>query len=298
MTTTPAEFDRGTALTRREADPADPGTVFDTVLDPGWRIGGWINGGLLLALTGRALSQHLGEGTGHTDPFSVSSYYLSSSRPGPAEVRTTTVRTGRAMSTGTASLLQQGQDGAPVERLRVLATYGDLSAADGEVRTSATPPQMPPPDQCIGTEHAPASFRSQADLLGRIDLRLDPATVGWALGQPSGEGRVQGWLRFPDGRRPDPLALLFAADVLPPVTLDLGLDGWPLTLELTAHIRAAPAPGWLRVVHATRNLAGGLLEEDAEIWDDSGRLVAQSRQLAMLPPSDPATGPAHGTILA
>ena len=291
MTTTPveqaperetdpgSEFDRGTAVTRRDGAPS----VYDAVLDQGWRIGGGINGGLLLALAGRALSQHLGDGTGHIDPVSVSGYYLSASRPGPAEVQVETVRSGRTLSTGSASLVQRRSDGTPVERLRVLASYGDLAAAEGEVRTSATPPQLPPPDQCIGTEHAPPTFLQQADLLQRLDLRLDPASVGWALGKPSGEGRIQGWLRFPDGRMPDPLMLLFAVDALPPVTFDLGLFGWTPTVELTVHVRARPVPGWLRVVHSTRNLAGGFLEEDAEIWDESGRLVAQSRQLAIVP---------------
>jgi len=291
MTTTPveqtfghsadpgSEFDRGTAVARRAEAPA----VYDAVLDPGWRIGGGINGGLLLALAARALSQHLGDGTGHVDPISVSGYYLSASRPGPAEIHTGTVRAGRTLSTGTASLFQPGEDGSPVERLRVLASYGDLAAAEGEVRTSATPPVMPPPEQCIGAEHAPPDFLKQADLLNRLDLRLDPATVGWALGEPSGQGRIQGWLRLPDGRQPDPLMLLLAVDTLPPVTFDLGLFGWTPTVELTVHVRARPVPGWLRVVHSTRNLAGGLLEEDAEVWDESGRLVAQSRQLAIQP---------------
>jgi hypothetical protein len=86
-----------------------------------------------------------------------------------------------------------------------------------------------------------------------------------------------------DGREPDPLSLLLAVDALPPVTFDLGLYGWTPTLELTAHVRARPAPGWLRVTHSTRNHAGGMLEEDAEVWDSAGRLVAQSRQLARAP---------------
>ncbi len=194
------------------------------------------------------------------------------------------MRLGRNLSTGTASVLQQREDGTPIERLRVLASYADLAAAeDGPVLTSAVPPKMPPPDQCIGTEHAPPDFRKEAELLDRFELRLDPATVGWALGQPSGEGRIQGWLRLPDGRQPDPLMLLLAVDALPPVTFDLGLFGWTPTIELTAHVRARPVPGWLRVVHSTRNLAGGFFEEDAEIWDESDRLVAQSRQLAKIP---------------
>lgn len=86
-----------------------------------------------------------------------------------------------------------------------------------------------------------------------------------------------------DGREPDPVMLLLAVDALPPVTFDLGLSGWVPTLELTAHVRAVPASGWLRVTHATRNHAGGLLEEDCEVWDSAGRLVAQSRQLARAP---------------
>jgi hypothetical protein len=36
---------------------------------------------------------------------------------------------------------------------------------------------------------------------------------------------------------------------------------------------------------ATRSLPGGYPEEDAEVWDSTGRLVAQSRQLARAPRS-------------
>lgn len=277
-----SEFDRGTAVARRADDP----DVFDAELDPGWRIGGGINGGLLLSLAARALSERLREPGGHRDPFSVSGYYLTASRPGPAEVRTQLLRTGGTLSTGTAALVQYGEDGAPVERLRVTGAFGDLARpADGpaDVRTTAVPPEMPPPEQCIGTEHAPPEFLDQADLLRRLDLRLDPSCVGWALGEPSRRGRIQGWLRMPDGREPDPLLLLLAVDALPPVTFDLGLFGWTPTVELTAHVRALPAPGWLRVTHSTRNLAGGFLEEDCEVWDSADRLVAQSRQLAAAP---------------
>ncbi|GAA2822279.1 thioesterase family protein [Kitasatospora paracochleata] len=266
-----SEFDRGTALTRHVEEAGR----YDGELGAGWQIGGGVNGGLLLAFAARALSLESGR---HPHPLTISGHYLSASRPGPATVRTDVVRRGRSLTTGTAVLSQDGE-----ERLRVLASYGDLGALDGEVHTSAQPPLMPPPEQCIGVEHAPKEMIAEAALLARFDLRLDPATVGWALGQPSKEGRIQGWFRFADGRQPDPLALLLVADALPPVTFDLGMPGWAPTIELTVHVRAVPAAGWLRVVHATRNLAGGYFEEDAEIWDEDGRLVAQSRQLARAP---------------
>ena len=47
--------------------------------------------------------------------------------------------------------------------------------------------------------------------------------------------------------------------------------------------RAHPAPGWLACRVATRFVIGGYHEEDFEIWDSTGTLVAQSRQLALLP---------------
>jgi Acyl-CoA thioesterase C-terminal domain len=54
------------------------------------------------------------------------------------------------------------------------------------------------------------------------------------------------------------------------------------TVQLTVHLRARPAPGWLACRAATRFVAGGYNEEDFEIWDSAGALVAQSRQLALI----------------
>jgi len=271
------EFDQGVAVAARPDDEA----VFDARLGEGWQIGAGVNGGLLLAVMGNALRTRFAD-DGHPDPVAVSAYYLSASRPGPAVLRTEVLRRGRSMGTGQVSLVQE-QDGRPVERVRALATYGDLGGLPDDVRTTATPPDMPPPEQCISKDLAPPDFMERASFLNRLDLRLDPACVGWAVGDPSGRGLLQGWLRMADGREPDPLLMLLAADALPPVTFDLGMLGWTPTLELSVHVRANPAPGWLAVTHRTRNYAGGLLEEDAEVWDSTGRLVAQSRQLARAP---------------
>ena len=89
-------------------------------------------------------------------------------------------------------------------------------------------------------------------------------------------------MRLADGREPDPLALTMVVDALPPPVFDLGAVGWVPTIELTVHVRAMPAPGWLRMLATTRFLQGGYLEEDAEVWDSEDTLVAQSRQLARL----------------
>lgn len=268
-----SEFDRDTAVTARE-----PG-VYDAELSARWTIIQAVNGGYLLAVLGRALADALP----HADPISVSAYYLTPSVPGPAVVRTENVRGGSTLSTGQASLFQYAEDGTEVERIRVLATYGDLDGLPDDVRTSAKPPAIPPLEHCLGSADGPAVIPGSSAIIERLDIRLDPATVGWAVGAPSGKGEMRGWFSLADGRDADPLSLLLTVDALPPTAFELGLMGWTPTVELTTHIRCRPAPGPLRVSITTRNLAGGLLEEDAEVWDSADRLVAQSRQLAKTP---------------
>ncbi|MFF7890535.1 thioesterase family protein [Streptomyces sp. NPDC007907] len=265
-----SEFDRDTALTRRA-----PG-VYDIDLSVGWTIISAVNGGYLLAVLGRALADALP----HADPFTISAHYLTASQPGPAVVRTDVVRTGRTLSTGQASLFQYDDEGREVERIRVLASYGDLDALPDDVRTSARPPAIPPMEHCFGPEDGPTPVDGSSAITERLMLKLDPSTLGWALGQPSGKGEMRAWFGLKDGRDPDPLSLLLAVDALPPTAFELGVKGWVPTVELTVHVRCRPAPGPLRVSIATRNLAGGFLEEDAEVWDSADRLVAQSRQLA------------------
>lgn len=265
-----SEFDRDTAVT-----PRAPG-VYDVDLSPGWTIISAVNGGYLLAVLGRALADALP----HDDPFTVSAHYLTASQPGPAVVRTEVVRAGRTLSTGQASLFQYDDEGREVERIRVLASYGDLGALPDDVRTTATPPAIPPMEHCFGPEDGPAPIDGSSAITERLMLKLDPATLGWALGAPSGRGEMRAWFGLADGRDADPLSLLLAVDALPPTAFEIGLSGWVPTVELTVHVRCRPAPGPLRVSITTRNLAGGFLEEDAEVWDSADRLVAQSRQLA------------------
>jgi hypothetical protein len=277
------ELDRGIAVT------ALPGGEFAADLDPGWVVGGGVNGGYLLAVIGNAVRELLAP-SGHVDPFSVSAHFLSASVPGPATVQTRLVRAGGRFSTVAATLVQD-VDGTPVPRISALATYGDLDAAH-DASTDATAaalhlalpmPDLPPREQCLLSSDAPEDVKKMAPLLDRFGTLLDPATASWAIGKPSRQGLIQGWFELADHRPLDPIALLLVVDALPPVTFDLGMPGWAPTLELTAHVRAKPAPGWAVVRHYTRTVAGGLFEEDCEVWDSTGRLVAQSRQLALQP---------------
>jgi len=268
------EYDEAIAVS-----PAGPGE-YAADLQAGWVVGGGVNGGYVLSVIGNAIKAQL---DGHPDPYTISGYYLSATTPGPATIRIEELRRGRGTSTVRATL-GQVVDGEHVDRVSVLATYGDLTRVGGDIRTTATPPELPPVEECVLTSTAPPDVKAFVPMLDRFAMHLDPACAGTFVGgAPSGRAMIQGWFELADHRPIDPIALVTAVDLLPPVTFELGMPGWAPTLELTVHIRATPAPGLLRLRHESRNFAGGFFEEDCEVWDSAGRLVAQSRQLALAP---------------
>ena len=96
---------------------------------------------------------------------------------------------------------------------------------------------------------------------------------------------MRGWFRLRDDEPIDTFALLLAVDGFPPAIFNANHPpAWTPTVELTTHVRAVPVKdGWLACTFTSRFITGGFLEEDGEVWDATGRLIAQSRQLALLP---------------
>lgn len=274
------EFDD--ALTLIGDDPAGPRS---TTLGEGWLIGGAINGGLLMALGAKAMVEAVSAAGGGLDLLAFSAYFLSASQPGPLTVTPEVLRVGRSFSTAGASLAQ-GDRG----RVRMLGTVGDLDSTSEPVHRQLAPPVLPPPEQCLPLSMGPPEIVSTIRIIERLDARLDPATAGFGLGAPTLAGELRGWIRFADGREPDPLALACLLDAFPPVAFDLGAMGWAPTIEFSGHVRARPAPGWLRLRLTTATVSGSLLEEDCVIWDSRDRVVGMSRQLAGVRlPSEPAS---------
>lgn len=246
---------------------------------PGWDIAGNANGGYLLAVAARAMTA----AADRPDPVTITAHYLSPGRPGPLDVGTAVVKSGKRFTTVSATVTGEGD--RPV--IAVLGTFGDLAAGDGDgapTRVDAAPPDLPPVEECLAMTRGPEADGGPPSFMTKIDLRLNPADAGFVQGSPSGALRVSGWFRLRDEPAVDTLGLLVAVDAFPPTIFNAALPvGWTPTVELTAHVRARPAPGWLRCVFTTRFVTGGFIEEDGEVWDETGTLVAQSRQLALVP---------------
>lgn len=291
------DFDRSTRVVRRETagsgSGVHPGTVsFDAMIHDGWDIMGNANGGYVLAVVGRALS----EVTGRPDCITVTCHYLAPCPAGPAVIDVVPVRAGKRFATATATMWRD-VDGVRKVIVQVMATMGDLANDPGGPTSMANGPEsIPTYDECQGFSTGQGSSGTVGDSRGdtdssavpqlhtRLATRFHPDDLGFRGGSRSGRGLIRGWFAFRDHRPVDSLALLLASDAFPPAVFNLDVaTNWVPTVELTVHVRAIPAPGPVQCSFETRFLQNGLLEEDGEIWDSRGVLVAQSRQLALAP---------------
>lgn len=250
--------------------PVSPG-VFDVDLDPNWTIGGKPNGGYLLAMLGRA-AVHIGH---HDDVLAASAHYLRSPDPAAAVIEVELLRAGRTASQIRGRLTQNGRT-----CVEALVTTGSLGLEDKPFWQEG----LPLPGTRCHDECEPLVPRlpdgSPVSLMEQIQVRLDPDSTGFTRNAPSGRGQLRGWLELPEGEPFDPVSLLFAVDAFPPATFDIELSGWVPTLELSAYVRARPAPGPIQVLQRAQLIQGQKVDEACFLWDHAGRLVAQATQLA------------------
>jgi acyl-coenzyme A thioesterase PaaI-like protein len=242
-------------------------------LDPRWAVGDKLHGGYLLAILGRAVAAR---SSGHAHPVAVTASFLRPPVAGPATVSVTVLREGRSTALYRAALVQDGQ-----VCVEALVTQGALDDA-APWWTAAAAPSLPAEEECVllPAESPGSPFR--VHILDVVEHRLDPSSLGFAVGQPSQTGRTGAWLRLTDGADWDPLGLLVALDPAPPISLVLGVSGWAPTITLTAYLRRLPAPGPLRVTMQAAEITSGRMDETAMAWDSKGNLVAQATQLAAI----------------
>jgi len=256
-------FEQDTAVERSGPD------LFVATITDRWSIGGRPNGGYLMGTILRAISQRVS----HPDPLTSSGHFLSPAEPGPAEIKLNVIKEGRNLSTAQAVLEQNGRG-----RVVALATFGLLE--EGGVTKVAERAPVHGRD-LVSSVGRPSPF----PIVERFELELPPEQSRAAAGRPDhseGPAEFVGRISFADGMPASPLAFPLLVDAFPPTVYRLGLIGWTPTLELTVHTRGRPVPGPFTLRVRSRYLINGLVEEDGELWDENGSLVAQSRQLAKL----------------
>jgi len=230
------------------------------------------NGGVLAALMLRAAERELGPGA--PPARTVSAHYLAAPTPGRAELAVEVLRRGPRVCACEVRL-RQG------DRLACQTTIIFSAARSQPIALHRTPAQLPPYD--------PAATFDDALLPGAPPLfsrmRLQP-TLGGPPFSGGEEALTGGWVSLRDDDAPlDPARLCALSDLWWPAVFGVLTEpsGVP-TLQLTVHLRvvAEPVSAPVFARFETREITEGHLEETGELWGKDGRLLVESRQLALL----------------
>jgi acyl-CoA thioesterase len=262
-------FDRDTAV-ERLGDGR-----FGAEINPAWNIVRGPNGGYLAAIILRALSAAAADPA--RAPRSLTTHYLAAPQAGPVELRTRVERTGSRLTTVSGRMEQDGTTVALA--LAAFSPNWEQALPD----SAPAMPDAPPADGRPPFPRVPGHTPPFSD-----HFVLTPA-IGAAPFSGGEEARTGGWLRLEEPRPVDHVLLATYADAWFPAPFSrlTGPVAAP-TIDLTIHFRtsdpAVPAGEPVLTLFSSRTLQDGFWEEDGEIWSADGRLLAQSRQLALLLP--------------
>ena len=245
---------------------------YAATIDRGWWIERGPNGGYLAAIVLRAVLAEVADPARR--PRSLTLHYLRPPAEGPCEVVVTIERAGRGLTTASARLAQDGRD-----CIVGLVALG-IDRPGPELHDHLAP-TVPAPDE-LPARGEPPPGAPDIPFRHRFDVRAAIGTPPFMAGPAAETG---GWIRSADRDPVDEVLLTALTDSWPPaifsrIELPVGVP----TVELTVHLRGRPSPGsaWCLVRFRTQEVEAGYLEETGEVWSEDGRLLAESRQLAVV----------------
>jgi acyl-CoA thioesterase len=278
-------FDRDTAVTRIErrgdnGTPAGEGALFAATVAPGWRAGRGPHGGYLAAMLLRTLIATVDDES--RTPRSLTIHYTRAPEPGPIDIHTTVEREGRSLSTLSARMEQNG-------KLTALALSAFSVPWNAPSANELPMPDLAPPD--TERRSTPKLFDGAPEFTRQLVMQPRVGAVPFAgSGAPM---KIGGWIGFPEDRPVDTPALALFCDAwFPPSFIALSAPAISPTVDLTIHFRQpisdcdCDQSALVLSVFDTRLLHDGLFEEDGVIWAPDGSVLAQSRQLGIIMPTD------------
>lgn len=251
---------------------------FAARLDGGWWIVAGPNGGYVAAVIARAVEATIGDP--ERSLRSLTLHYLRPPAEGPAEVQVEVVRAGRAVSTLAVRLVQDDRPLVVGLATAAVAVEGPVDFDEVAAPEVAAPEDVP---ELLRLDDSPIPMHQRYRMrpcFGRppweaVDPATDPAPA-----------RSGGWIRLSEPTPVDRVVLAALADAWwPPVFARIGAQALAVpTVDLTVHFRGVPVDpdDWVLARFESPLASGGYLVEDGALFDRHGRLLAQSRQLAIL----------------
>ena len=252
--------------------------VFSFTPDSRYFVGNTPHGGYLLALMNKALSSVLN----HPSSINSNVYYLDRTDPKPAELHVEVIRTSKGTSMGQVRLMQDGRltclFSALCSDFQYMKGYSGLKTPLPEIMNSV------PEDQFKVMNYENLKAGSTPSFIQQLEMSVHPDHAWWDrdISMDVAEARCSAFLELKGGAA-DTFVLSYLADILPPVVQNkYGSLGWVPTLTLTCNIRQLPKTNRLFIDGLAKDISNGYFEQDCNIWDMDGNLVATSRQLAKI----------------
>ena len=248
--------------------------------DTGYFVGNTPHGGYLMAIMHKALTNVLP----HSTAISSSVQYLDRIDAKPFELEVETFKTSRGSSSGIVKLIQD----------KKICTTFIGTCSDFEFMKGYDDLQKPLPkifkdkdkNDYVKMNYDKISKGFTPAFIQQLECLIHPDHAWWNREKGSdnsdNEARCSAFLEM-EGGTPDQFCLSFYSDILPPVVSNkYGPLGWIPTITLTTHIRQLPTTSEVYADFKASDINKGYFEQDCNIWDLDGNLVASSRQLTRI----------------
>ena len=246
--------------------------------DTNYFVGNTPHGGYLMAVMHKALTSILP----HSTAISSSVQYLDRIDAKTFELEVETFKTSRGSSSGIVKLKQDNK----------ICTTFTGTCSDFEFMKGYDGLQKPLPNifnegdkkDYIKMNYDKISKGFTPAFIQQLECLIHPDHAWWNRdsNDQNNEARCSAFLEM-QGGIPDQFCLSFYSDILPPVVSNkYGPLGWIPTITLTTHIRQLPSTSELYADFKATDINKGYFEQDCNIWDLNGNLVASSRQLTRI----------------
>ena len=246
--------------------------------DTNYFVGNTPHGGYLMAVMHKALTSILP----HSTAISSSVQYLDRIDAKTFELEVETFKTSRGSSSGIVKLKQDNK----------ICTTFTGTCSDFEFMKGYDGLQKPLPNifnegdkkDYIKMNYDKISKGFTPAFIQQLECLIHPDHAWWNRdsNDQNNEARCSAFLEM-QGGIPDQFCLSFYSDILPPVVSNkYGPLGWIPTITLTTHIRRLPSTSELYADFKATDINKGYFEQDCNIWDLNGNLVASSRQLTRI----------------
>ena len=247
--------------------------AFEADVDDRWQVVRGPHGGYLSAIILKALLEVQPDRERHIRSFTT--HFLAAPKTAPMQVRAGIERTGKSMTYASARALQG-------DKVVALALAAFSTPWPGFSFDDYPAPELPGPEAGFPV---PEKGDGIPRFLGNFDMR-------WLIGeQPfsgAAEAKVGGWYRLREPVVADAPVVAALLDAWPPAVFPRASELVVApTIDLTMHFRSplpvegAEVDDFYLGRFTSRLARDGFFEEDGELWAKDGRLIAQSRQLAL-----------------